>query len=204
MPHLDIVHLVQAVGYPGVTVMVFLESGIPIGFLFPGASMLFTAGLLSAKGFFDPYLLAALVTAAAILGDSAGYWLGSTLGVRLFLRPDSFFFRRSHLERAKEFYDAYGRQAVFLARFVPLVRTFSPIVAGIVRMPYSLFLFYNVIGAIVWGAGVTFAGYFLGNIPFVQRYFSAVLAAIVITTLLPIAWQLGKPYLLRLMRRDAA
>jgi len=202
--HLDIVGLVQGVGYPGVTVMVFLESGIPIGFLFPGASMLFTAGLLSASGFFNPYLLAGLVTIAAILGDSAGYWLGSTLGVRLFLRPDSFFFRRSHLEQAKEFYDTYGRQAVFLARFVPLIRTFSPIVAGIVRMPYSLFLFYNVIGAILWGGGVTFAGYFLGNIPFVQHYFSAVLAAIVITTLLPIAWQFGKPYVLRLMQRDAA
>lgn len=204
MPHIDIVSLVHAVGYPGVTLMVFLESGVPIGFLFPGASMLFTAGLLSSQGFFNPWVLLPLIIVAAILGDSVGYWLGSTLGVKLFLREDSLLFHKRHLERAKEFYDQYGKQAVFFARFVPIVRTFSPIVAGVVRMPYSLFLFYNILGAILWGAGVTFAGFFLGTIPFVQRYFSLVLTAIVVATLIPLAWHVFKPYVKKITQRDVA
>lgn len=194
MSHLDIQSLVQAVGYPGVAIMVFLESGIPIGFFLPGASLLFTAGLLASRGLFDPWILVPLVAFAAIAGDSVGYWFGGRFGVKLFLRPDSRFLRHEHLERAKEFYDRYGRQAVLLARFVPIVRTFVPIVAGVVRMSYPLFLTYNVIGGITWAAGVAILGYFLGGFPLVERYFSAVILAIIVITCLPIAWEYWKSY----------
>lgn len=194
MLHLDIQWLVQAVGYPGVALMIFLESGVPFGFFLPGASLLFTAGLLASRGLFDPWILVPLVAAAAILGDSAGYWFGARFGIRLFLRPDSRFFRHEHLERAKEFYEKYGRQAVLLARFVPIVRTFVPIVAGVVRMRYPLFLSYNVIGGLAWAAGVAVLGYYLGNIPFVERYFSAIILTIIFVTCLPIAWEYWKAY----------
>ncbi len=187
--HHGILALVQLVGYPGVAAMVFLESGVPFGFVLPGSSMLFTAGLLSAQQIFSPWILIPLVTLAAVAGDSVGYWFGSYVGVRLFLRPDSRFFKHEYLEDAKQFYDRYGRQAVVLGRFVPIVRTFIPIVAGIVQMPYASFLAYNVVGAIVWAAGVTLAGYWLGNIPIIQQYFSPILIGIVMVSCLPILWK---------------
>lgn len=185
--HLDIQQLVQLVGYPGVVAMVFLESGVPFGFFLPGASMLFTAGLLAGQGFFDPWLLVPLVAVAAALGDSTGYWIGSHWGIKLFLRPDSRFFRHEHLERAKEFYERYGRQAVLFARFVPVVRTFVPIVAGIVQMEYRVFLTFNIIGAVAWAAGITVLGVFLGNVPFVDKYFSIIILGIIFVTCIPIA-----------------
>jgi membrane-associated protein len=185
--HLDIQQLVQLVGYPGVVAIVFLESGVPFGFFLPGASMLFTAGLLAGQGFFDPWLLVPLVAVAAALGDSTGYWIGSHWGIKLFLRPDSRFFRHEHLERAKEFYEKYGRQAVLFARFVPVVRTFVPIVAGIVQMEYRVFLTFNIIGAVAWAAGITVLGVFLGNVPFVEKYFSIIILGIIFVTCIPIA-----------------
>jgi membrane-associated protein len=185
--HLDIQQLVQLVGYPGVVAIVFLESGVPFGFFLPGASMLFTAGLLAGQGFFDPWLLVPLVAVAAALGDSTGYWIGSHWGIKLFLRPDSRFFRHEHLERAKEFYEKYGRQAVLFARFVPVVRTFVPIVAGIVQMEYRVFLTFNIIGAVAWAAGITILGVFLGNVPFVEKYFSIIILGIIFVTCIPIA-----------------
>jgi membrane-associated protein len=185
--HLDIQQLVQLVGYPGVVAMVYLESGVPFGFFLPGASMLFTAGLLAGQGFFDPWLLVPLVAVAAALGDSTGYWIGSHWGIKLFLRPDSRFFRHEHLERAKEFYEKYGRQAVLFARFVPVVRTFVPIVAGIVQMEYRVFLTFNIIGAVAWAAGITILGVFLGNVPFVEKYFSIIILGIIFVTCIPIA-----------------
>jgi len=200
MPHLDIQALVQTVGYPGITAMVFLESGVPFGFFLPGASLLFTAGLLAAQGLFDPWILIPLVAVAAIAGDSVGYWFGARFGVKLFLRPDSRFLRHEHLERAKDFYDRYGRQAVLFARFVPVVRTFVPIIAGVVRMNYPLFLTYNIIGGVAWAAGVAVLGYFLGNFPFVERYFSGIIFAIIIVTCFPIAWEYWKSY--RLNRKN--
>lgn len=179
--------LIQAVGYPGLVAAVFLESGVFFGFFLPGASMLFTAGLLASQGFFNIWLLIPLLTLAAIFGDNAGYWFGAKIGVRLFLRPDSRFFKHEHLEKAKAFYDRHGGHAVFLGRFIPVIRTFAPIIAGVVRMRYRTFVLYNIAGALVWATGVTFAGYYLGSrFPFVEKYLSFIILAIIVVTTLPL------------------
>lgn len=190
--HDGIQTFVQLVGYPGLATVVFLESGVPFGFLFPGSSMLFAAGLLSAHQIFDPWVLIPLVTLAAIAGDSVGYWLGSTVGVRLFDRDDARFFNRTHLDEARAFYAQYGKQAVFFGRFVPIVRTFIPIVAGIAQMRYPTFLAYNILGAVIWAAGVTLAGFWLGEIPFVREYLTHILIAIVAISFLPIVWKIWR------------
>ena len=193
MPHLALIPLLQAIGYPGLFAIVFLESGVFFGFFLPGSSMLFTAGLLASQGFFNPWALMLLMWLAAILGDSAGYWFGRRVGVRLFLRPSSRFFRHEHLEKAKDFYDRHGVRTVVLARFVPIIRTFVPIVAGVVNMKYRLFLTYNVIGGLLWAAGVTFLGYFLGaKVPLVQTYLTPIIIFIIIVTCLPLLWEFRK------------
>jgi membrane-associated protein len=193
LPQLALMPLVQAIGYPGIAVMIFLESGVPVGFFLPGASMLFTAGLLSSKGVFNPLILIALVTIAAILGDNAGYWFGKKFGVRLFLRPSSRWLKHEHLERAKEFYDKHGIRTIIFARFVPIVRTFAPIVAGVVEMRYRTFFINNVIGAFLWAAGVTSLGYYLGaKVPFVSQYLTPIIVVIVLLTTLPLLPELLK------------
>ncbi len=187
MPEYTLTTLIQFVGYPGLFAAVFLESGVFFGFFLPGASMLFTAGLLASQGFFNPWILIPGVTIAAILGDNTGYWFGNKIGIKLFLRPNSRFFRHEHLERAKDFYDKYGSRAIFLARFIPIVRTFAPIVAGVVGMKYRTFITYNVLGAVIWGAGVTFAGYYLGSrFPAVEHYLSYIILGIIGVTSIPI------------------
>lgn len=187
MHSFELMPLVKLIGYPGLFTVVFLESGVFFGFFLPGASMLFTAGLLASQGFFNIFILVPLLTLAAILGDSAGYWFGATVGYRLFLRPNSRFFRHEHLERAKQFYERHGVLAIVLARFLPIVRTFAPIVAGVVRMQYRTFLAYNVVGALLWAAGVTSIGYYLGaTIPGVQTYLTPIVLAIVIATCIPV------------------
>ena len=193
LPHLDLVMISKTIGYPGVAAIVFLESGVPFGFFLPGASMLFAAGLLASKGFFNPWILIFLVTIAAILGDNVGYWFGKKVGVRLFLRPDSRWFKHEHLERAKAFYDKHGVRTIILGRFVPIVRTFVPIVAGVVQMNYRTFFLNNIIGALLWAAGITALGFYLGEkVPFVSQYFTPIILAIIVVTLLPLAWDLYK------------
>ena len=193
MPHIDLPLLVQSLGYPGITLAVFLESGVPFGFFLPGASMLFTAGLLASQGFFNPWILIPLITIAAILGDNTGYWIGRKLGVRLFLRPDSRFFKHRHLERAKRFYDAYGTRALLFGRFVPIVRTFAPIVAGIVAMNYRAFIIYNIMGALGWATGITFLGYWLGaKIPAIGEYLTPIILGIIVVSCVPLAWDFFK------------
>ena len=193
MPHLDLSLIVQTLGYPGITAAVFLESGVPIGFFLPGASMLFTAGLLASQGFFNPWIIIPLVTIAAILGDNVGYWFGRKVGIRLFLRPDSRFLKHRHLERAKVFYETYGARAILFGRFVPVVRTFAPIIAGIVEMPYRTFVVYNVIGALTWATGVTTLGYFLGaRVPAVGEYLTPIILTIIVLTCIPLAWDFLK------------
>ena len=133
MPHENLMQLVTAVGYPGIFAAIFAESGIPFGIFFPGASLLFTTGLLASQGIFNPWILIPGVTIAAILGDSAGFWFGKKVGIRLFLRPDSRWFKHEHLQRAEVFYEKYGSRTILFARFVPVIRTFAPIVAGSVE-----------------------------------------------------------------------
>lgn len=194
LPHITLPHLVQIIGYPGLFAAVFLESGVFFGFFLPGASMLFTAGLLASQGFFSIWVLIPLLTLAAILGDNAGYWFGARVGVAIFFRQDSRFFKHEYLEKAKDYYERHGVQTIFLARFIPVVRTFAPILAGITQMRYRTFLTYNVLGALCWGAGVTFAGYYLGRrVPGMEHYLTLIIILIVIVSTLPIFWELRKP-----------
>ncbi|MCE9541308.1 DedA family protein [Candidatus Kaiserbacteria bacterium] len=187
----ELIPLIKFIGYPGIFAVVFLESGVFFGFFLPGASMLFTAGLLSSHGYFSPWVLIPLVTVAAILGDNTGYWFGKKVGVKLFLRPNSRWFRHEHLEQAKRFYEKHGVRTIVFARFIPFVRTFVPIIAGIVRMDYRTFVTFNIVGALTWGAGVTFLGYYLGEkVPLVQEYLTPIILAIIVVTLIPLAWDL--------------
>ena len=185
MHHLALIPIVKLIGYPGLFAAVFLESGVFFGFFLPGASLLFTAGILASQAFFNVWVLIPLLTFAAILGDNAGYWFGSTVGVRLFLRPNSRFFKHEHLQRAKDFYDKHGAIAIMLARFIPIVRTFAPFVAGIGKMTYLKFLLFSIVGAILWVGLLVPAGYFFGGLPWVKDHFEAVIVAIIIISLLP-------------------
>jgi membrane-associated protein len=194
LPHFGLIHLVRSVGYPGLFAAVFFESGVFFGFFLPGSSMLFTAGLLATTGIFNPWVLIPLMALAAILGDSAGYWFGSYMGVSIFFWGDSRFFRHDYLERAKEFYEKHGVLSIVLARFIPIVRTFAPIFAGIVRVRYSLFLTYNILGGILWASGVTFLGYFLGRkVPFISGYITPIVIVIIVASFIPLLWELRKP-----------
>jgi membrane-associated protein len=194
LAHAGLVHIVEYVGYPGLFAAVFFESGVFFGFFLPGSSMLFTAGLLATQGLFNIWILIPLLTLAAVLGDSAGYWFGNRVGVSLFFKKDSRFFKHEYLERAKDFYEKHGVQAVILARFIPIVRTFAPIIAGIANMRYRTFLAYNVVGGFLWAAGVAFLGYFLGRrIPFITGYITPIALIIIIVSLIPILWELRKP-----------
>ena len=184
--HFDLAELIRAVGYVGLFAIVFAESGLLVGVFFPGDSLLFTAGFLASQGFLDLPLLAATVVVAAISGDAVGYAFGRRVGRRLFERPESRFFKRKHLLAAEAFYEKHGGKAIVLARFLPFVRTFAPIVAGVGLMRYRRFVMFNVIGALIWGAGLTTAGYLLGNvIPDVDRYLIPIILVLVIVPGLP-------------------
>jgi membrane-associated protein len=190
---LDPQHLVTTFGMLGILVIVFAESGLLIGFLLPGDSLLFTTGLLIADGTYlhTPLWLACLLTSiAAVAGDQFGYMFGRRIGVPLFRRPDSRLFKQQNLTRARRFFQRYGARAVLLARFVPIVRTFTPIIAGASHMPYSTFVRYNAVGATVWACGVTVLGYFLGRVAFVRSNIELILIGIVAVSVLPIAVEL--------------
>lgn len=179
--------IVETGGYLGIALVIFAESGVLIGLFFPGDSLLFVAGLLSAGGYLEPLPLVVIVVAAAILGDSAGYWFGTRVGASLYKRPDSRFFKQEYLRRTEKFYETYGGRAIILARFVPIVRTLTPILAGVGSMHYRTFISYNVIGAALWGGGVVLLGYFLGVlIPGIVDYILPISLAIIVASFLPI------------------
>ena len=187
MPSDSLVNIMHIVGYPGVFAAILAESGLPFGFFLPGASLLFTAGLLASQGFFNPWILIPGVTIAAIIGDSAGYWFGRTIGYKLFLRPDSRFFKHEHLQQAENFYEKYGSRTILFARFVPIVRTFAPIVAGVARMNFNVFITYNILGALIWATGVTTLAYFLGNtVPGVDKYLTYIIIGIIVVSSIPV------------------
>lgn len=179
--------LIQGVGYLGVFLIVFVESGVPFGIVLPlpGDTLLFSAGLLAATNAFDLIPLLITIVIAAILGDSAGYWFGSHYGPKLFTKEDALFMNKRHLDRAERFYEKYGGLALILARFLPLLRTLVPIAAGMGRMPYGTFLRFNIIGALLWGISVTLLGYYLGTlIPDVDKYLLPILGVIVLISVL--------------------
>ncbi|MEV6191253.1 VTT domain-containing protein [Streptomyces sp. NPDC051920] len=181
--------LLDNFGIWGLLLVVFAESGLLIGFFLPGDSLLFTCGLLIATGALDFPLWAAvpLICLAAILGDQAGYLFGKKVGPSLFTRPDSRLFKQENVVKAHEFFEKYGPKSLVLARFVPIVRTFTPIIAGVSGMRYRPFLTFNIIGGVLWGAGVTLLGSWLGKIEFVNKHIEMILILIVLVSVVPIA-----------------
>jgi membrane-associated protein len=190
IPNLDLKELIQAVGYVGLFAIVFAESGLFFGFFLPGDSLLFTAGFIASQrpDLLNLPTLMVLLAIAAIAGDSVGYWSGEKFGRRLFQREDSIWFHKKHLVTAHEFYEKHGGKAIILARFLPAVRTFVPIVAGMAQMSYRRFLFFNVFGGIFWVIGLSGAGFVFGNVvPDVDRYLIPVILLIIIVSALPTA-----------------
>ena len=186
MVHLDPLTLIQSFGYIGLFVIVFAESGLFIGFFLPGDSLLFTAGILASQGYLDIILLIPLLFIAAVLGDTFGYAFGRKVGPAIFHREDSWLFHKRHIESARMFYERHGSKTIVLARFMPIVRTFAPIVAGIGKMRYSTFLLFIEIGAALWAIGLTLLGYYLGKtIPGIDDYILPIILFIVFLSILP-------------------
>jgi membrane-associated protein len=186
---LDPDYLITTFGLIGVLVIVFAESGLLIGFFLPGDSLLFTTGLLVTTGKIDMplWLVCTLIVMAAVIGDQVGYLFGRKVGPALFKRPDSRLFKQENVEKAHDFFEKYGPKSLVLARFVPIVRTFTPIIAGVSRMNYRSFVTFNVIGGVLWGAGVTLLGAALGKVEFVHKNIEAILILIVLISVVPIA-----------------
>lgn len=182
----DLSTLIQTVGYLGVFAIVFLESGMMLGFFFPGDSLLFTAGFLASQNFMDIKVLIVGCFISAILGDSVGYWLGHKFGRRLFQREDSIWFHKDHLTRAQRFYEKHGGKTIILARFVPVIRAFAPVVAGIGVMDYRRFLAFNLAGGVLWAIAIPLLGFYLGRmVPNVDRYLLPIVGLIIIASVLP-------------------
>jgi membrane-associated protein len=165
IPGVDLLEFIKAVSLIGVAAVVFAESGLLIGFFLPGDSLLFTTGFLVNAGFlpFNINFVVLILFIAAVLGDSVGYTFGKRLGPHVFKRPNSLLFRQENVIKAQTFYEKHGGKTIIIARFIPIVRTFAPVVAGAANMPYKTFLAFNVIGAFLWAAGVTYLGYFTGQ-----------------------------------------
>jgi membrane-associated protein len=184
--HGDLVFLIETVGYVGLFAIVFAETGLLIGFFLPGDSLLFTAGFLASQGIFNIYLLCVILFVAAVTGDSTGYYIGHRYGRRLFHKEDSLLFHKDHLIRAKNFYEKHGGKTIILARFMPIIRTFAPVVAGIGEMQYAKFLSYNIVGGALWAIGMPVIGFLLGSIiPDVDRYLLPIVGLIVFVSIAP-------------------
>jgi len=183
---MDLKTILPAIGYIGIFAIVFAESGLLIGFFLPGDSLLFTAGFLASQGIFNIELLALLCFIGAVAGDSAGYEIGHKFGRKLFHKKDSVFFHKENLEKAEQFYEKHGKKTIILARFIPIIRTFAPIIAGIGNTKYSTFISYNVFGGFFWAVGISYAGYFLGSmIPGVDKYLLPIIVLIVGVSVAP-------------------
>lgn len=174
-------------GYAILFIIIFSETGLLIGFFLPGDSLLVTAGLLASSGMLDIVMLNLLLIPAAIIGDATGYAIGRRSGQRLLQRPNSRFFKREHLEKTQEFYAKHGGKTIVLARFIPVVRTFAPVIAGVAGMPYRQFAVYNIAGGILWITSTTLLGYLLGNlIPNIESYLHYVIAIVIFLSILPV------------------
>src|SRR6202162_2489567 len=178
--------LVQWAGLFGLAAIIFSETGLLVGVFLPGDSLLVTAGLLAARGYLNVYRLAPALTLAAILGNSLGYFIGRATGPRIFNRDNSLFFNKKHAIRAHEFYEKYGRMTIIIAQFMPIIRTFSPVIAGVAGMRFRDFIKYNVLGAVVWVWSMLGIGYFLGNyIPGIDQHIEIVVVIVVFISILP-------------------
>ena len=202
--------LIINIGYVGVFAIVFAESGLFFGFFLPGDSLLLTAGLLASRGLMNIWVLIIIIPIAAILGDNVGYWFGKKTGPRIFNRENSRLFKRKNLLAAKAFYDKHGGKTIVIARFMPFIRTFAPIVAGAVEMEYRRFLTWNIVGGILWGAGVTLVGYaigvFFGEVvdpETLDKYFLILIVGVIFISALPAMihiWRDNKDEILRKLR----
>ena len=192
----NLIGLFGAFAILGVCAIVFIETGLLVGFFLPGDSLLFTAGLLMATGVIQTpiWIAAPLIGLAAFIGDQVGYQIGKASGPRVFNRPNSRFFRQEYVDKTHEYFERFGGRTIIIARFIPVVRTFAPVVAGVAKMPYRTFVTYNVVGALLWGVGVTLLGYWLGGFEFVQNYIEPILIAIVVISAIPIFIELGRAF----------
>ena len=183
--------LIRWGGYALLAVIVFTETGLLVGFFLPGDSLLITAGLVAAAGGLNIWWINALLIVAAVVGDSTGYAIGMRAGPRLFTRPKSLLFNPRHVERTRRFYERYGAKTIVIARFVPIIRTFAPVLAGVGQMAYRRFLFYNVTGGVGWVVGMTWAGYLLGHaVPDIARHIHLLVIAVIVLSCVPIAIEL--------------
>ncbi len=190
---LNIEHLIQSGGLLIIGLIVFAESGLLVGFFLPGDTLLLSAGIFAAQGKLALVPLIVTIVVAAIVGDNVGYSIGRRTGPRIFRKKDGLFFRHEHIARAEKFYEDHGGKTIILARFVPVVRTFAPIVAGVGKMPRERFMFFNVIGGLLWGVGVTLLGYWFGSkIPDIDKYIQPTILAVTILTFGPALWHLFK------------
>ncbi len=185
MEHIQ--NIIIGFGYVGVGSAIFAESGLFFGAFLPGDSLLFTIGLLSSQGYFNILTLWAIVVSMAILGDNVGYAFGKMVGPKIFNKKDSLLFRQSHVASAREFYNRHGKKAIVLARFVPIIRTFAPIIAGVAGMHYRTFVLFNIIGGVVWGTLMLGVGYSVGTyIPGADKYLEYIIMGIIALSVLPI------------------
>jgi len=188
---LDPIVIIKAVGVIGIILIVFAETGLFFGFFFPGDSLLFTAGIFASQGFFSIEILLIGCILSAIIGDSVGYWSGKKYGRQLFDRDAGFFFKKKRLYDAEVFYEKHGKFTIIIARFVPIIRTFAPIVAGIGKMNYSSFISYNIFGGVFWVSGMLLFGYFLGGIiPNPDVYIIPISFLIIILSFMPIIFKM--------------
>jgi len=203
--HFDLIEIIKQVGPAGLCAIVFAESGLFFGFFLPGDSLLLTAGLLAARGWFNFWLLLPLLFISAVLGDNVGYWFGKKAGPPLFNRDNSLFFRRKNLLAAKAFYDRHGGKTITLARFMPFIRTFAPIVAGAVEMDYRRFMLFNVVGGLLWSVGLTSLGFYIGqafgSVEGLDRYFTLLVLGVIFISALPSLIHVWKEYRVEILRR---
>ena len=183
---IDPLTIIKTLGLLGVVLIVFAESGLFFGFFFPGDSLLFTAGFLASQDLISIWWLLVLSFIAAVIGDNVGYAFGRKTGPMIFTKEDSFFFQKKHIEKAHKFYEKYGKKTIIFARFIPIVRTFAPIIAGVGGMDYKIFVSYNLIGGFIWTWGMLGSGYILGNIiPNAEKYLTPIILAIIIISFIP-------------------
>ncbi len=187
----SLIPFIETAGYIGVFAMIFAETGLLVGVVLPGDTLLFSVGLLAAEGHFAITLLIIGCSLAAIAGDSVGYWTGKKFGPQIFSREESIFFRKSYVARAQAFFERHGRKTIFLARYVPIVRTFTPVIAGVAEMPYQNFLVYNILGGIAWTLSILVLGYFFGSkIPNIDRYILPVILGVFVLSFIPMILEL--------------
>lgn len=189
----DLIALIETIGYLGIFAVVFTESGILLGLFLPGDSLLFAAGLLCSSGFFNILLLIPIVFLAAVSGDNFGYYLGHKFGCRIFNRKESLFLNPDYIVKTEKFFEKYGIKTIFLARFIPIIRTLAPVMAGIGNMDYNKFFSYNIIGGLAWSIIIPFAGYYLGNsIPNIDYYILPITGIIIALSIVPVISKVRK------------